>query len=310
VTTTSGAPDTDPTRPTTNSQSDVSTPSTIADETTTVPPSDNYISTVTTTSGAPDTDPTRPTTNSQSDVSTPSTIADETTTVPPSDNYISTVTTTSGAPDTDPTRPTTNSQSDVSTPSTIADETTTVPPSDNYISTVTTTSGAPDTDPTRPTTNSQSDVSTPSTIADETTTVPPSDNYISTVTDSVPSETTQQGNDEPTTDQSTPVDLFSPGIWVPVPTRQPTTDLSPSTPKDITPSNIELIDTEELWNLLFGEQIDIENFNGSAVIIVSKYPSVEKDGATVHISIDSNGTEVNTYPSSWYSPCLCNTVPL
>jgi hypothetical protein len=310
VTTTSGAPDTDPTRPTTNSQSDVSTPSTIADETTTVPPSDNYISTVTTTSGAPDTDPTRPTTNSQSDVSTPSTIADETTTVPPSDNYISTVTTASGAPDTDPTRPTTNSQSDVSTPSTIADETTTVPPSDNYISTVTTTSGAPDTDPTRPTTNSQSDVSTPSTIADETTTVPPSDNYISTVTDSVPSETTQQGNDEPTTDQSTPVDLFSPGIWVPVPTRQPTTDLSPSTPKDITPSNIELIDTEELWNLLFGEHIDIENFNGSAVIIVSKYPSVEKDGATVHISIDSNGTEVNTYPSSWYSPCLCNTVPL
>jgi hypothetical protein len=307
---TSGAPDTDPTRPTTNSQSDVSTPSTIADETTTVPPSDNYISTVTTTSGAPDTDPTRPTTNSQSDVSTPSTIADETTTVPPSDNYISTVTTTSGAPDTDPTRPTTNSQSDVSTPSTIADETTTVPPSDNYISTVTTTSGAPDTDPTRPTTNSQSDVSTSSTIADETTTIPPSDNYISTVTDSVPSETTQQGNDEPTTDQSTPVDLFSPGIWVPVPTRQPTTDLSPSTPKDITPSNIELIDTEELWNLLFGEQIDIENFNGSAVIIVSKYPSVEKDGATVHISIDSNGTEVNTYPSSWYSPCLCNTVPL
>jgi hypothetical protein len=310
VTTTSGAPDTDPTRPTTNSQSDVSTPSTIADETTTVPPSDNYISTVTTTSGAPDTDPTRPTTNSQSDGSTPSTIADETTTVPPSDNYISTVTTTSGAPDTDPTRPTTNSQSDVSTPSTIADETTTVPPSDNYISTVTTTSGAPDTDPTRPTTNSQSDVSTSSTIADETTTIPPSDNYISTVTDSVPSETTQQGNDEPTTDQSTPVDLFSPGIWVPVPTRQPTTDLSPSTPKDITPSNIELIDTEELWNLLFGEQIDIENFNGSAVIIVSKYPSVEKDGATVHISIDSNGTEVNTYPSSWYSPCLCNTVPL
>jgi hypothetical protein len=310
VTTTSGAPDTDPTRPTTNSQSDVSTPSTIADETTTVPPSDNYISTVTTTSGAPDTDPTRPTTNSQSDVSTPSTIADETTTVPPSDNYISTVTTTSGAPDTDPTRPTTNSQSDVSTPSTIADETTTVPPSDNYISTVTTTSGAPDTDPTRPTTNSQSDVSTPSTIADETTTVPPSDNYISTVTDSVPSETTQQGNDEPTTDQSTPVNLFSPGIWVPVPTRQPTTDLFPSTPKDITPSNIELIDTEELWNLLFGEHIDIENFNGSAVIIVSKYPSVEKDGATVHISIDSNGTEVNTYPSSWYSPCLCNTVPL
>jgi hypothetical protein len=310
VTTTSGAPDTDPTRPTTNSQSDVSTPSTIADETTTVPPSDNYISTVTTTSGAPDTEPTRPTTNSQSDGSTPSTIADETTTVPPSDNYISTVTTTSGAPDTDPTRPTTNSQSDVSTPSTIADETTTVPPSDNYISTVTTTSGAPDTDPTRPTTNSQSDVSTPSTIADETTTAPPSDNYISTVTDSVPSETTQQGNDEPTTDQSTPVDLFSPDIWVPVPTRQPTTDLSPSTPKDIIISNIELIDTEELWNLLFGEQIDIENFDGSAVIIVSKYPSVEKDGATVHISIDSNGTEVNTYPSSWYSPCLCNTVPL
>jgi predicted secreted protein len=40
---TSGAPDTDPTIPTTNSQSDVSTSSTIADETTTVPPSDNYV---------------------------------------------------------------------------------------------------------------------------------------------------------------------------------------------------------------------------------------------------------------------------